>query len=120
MQTIMKTLEASANAIVQSSDDVNCRLFLSSIGILQDLRKSDTPNLCVISTGAHKTHWVVAALWSGYDRPEENGYRVFCFPKGLTTPQRLDELVEELYRLYRGHSREKATLHKPDDFKRLN
>lgn len=29
----------------------------------------------------HETHFVLIALWRGYDDPKENGYRIWCFPK---------------------------------------
>ena len=113
-------LAQNLDAALQCQDDAKCKALFSALGILEDFTKSDTPKLSVVTTAGHPTHWIAGALLSGYSLPEQNGYLVICLPKSKTPPEKLNEAVEEIYRIYGGQDRQDSVKHRPDDWQKLN
>ena len=80
-QTLSELLNINPRLGVESRDDEKCQTLLGELGMLELLTRSQEPNLSVLMFPDHPTHWIVAILWSGHPKHDQNGNRVFCLPK---------------------------------------
>jgi hypothetical protein len=84
MNEISRELAEKPNEVVESSDDEQIKGLLLELGILsQFTRTPQGPKLSIQAVPYihHPTHFILVALWLGYDDPTQNGYRVWCIPK---------------------------------------
>lgn len=70
-------------------DDAECKLLLSELGIAgrfcRDPIKGQTSTTQTVTEMNHKTHWILAMLFSGKTKESDNGYYVVCLPKSRST-----------------------------------
>ena len=77
----MDSRELNPNLAAESNDDAKCKAFMAELGMLEPFTRAHDPNLSVLTFNNHLTHWIIGMLWSGYPKPEHNGYRLVCLPK---------------------------------------
>lgn len=72
---------------VEILDDAEARRFLGELDLLKHLPVPSSLSLRALfaSYDGHITHWIVGVRFEGYDKPEDNGYGVYCFPKSQYT-----------------------------------
>jgi len=70
-QDLLVVLAQNPDAAVQSKDDRKCKALLSTLGMINDFIRSDTPNFCVLSSSGHKTHWIVGRAGRVIPTPAE-------------------------------------------------
>lgn len=111
---LLTALAQNPKHAVVSTNTAQCQELLTAVGILNDLKHATTPNLSMVITEGHETHWVIAALYSGHPTPDWNGYQVTCLPKSQTGTQKLREIFDRMNQEYGGHSLEESFLVVPE------
>ncbi|HVV69968.1 MAG TPA: hypothetical protein VHI52_00195, partial [Verrucomicrobiae bacterium] len=69
---------------------------------------------------AHPTHWIVGLLWSGYPKPDQNGYRVFCIPKSKVPLEGVKDFVQYVMDTYGGYGQEDGVIRVSPDWRKGN
>jgi hypothetical protein len=119
-QTLAEFLKLNPHMAAESRDNAKCKAFLGELGMLELFTRSNEPNLSALTCKTHPSHWIVGLLWSGYAKPEQNGYRVFCIPKQQVPEEVVKELVQEIMETYGGHGHEEGFLKLPPDWRKHN
>lgn len=117
---IDEMLRNNPHAAVESQDDAQCMLFFEQLGMLQCFPRSEEPTLSTLIHREHPTHWILGLLWSGYAKPEENGYRLFCLPKIYVSEQEVHEFEQFMMKAYGGHDYKAGIVYVPKGWKNRN
>jgi hypothetical protein len=117
---IDEILRRNPDAGVESKDNAKCKLLFERLGIIHYFRRCDSPNLSAIIHREHPTHWILGLLWSGYPKPEQNGYQVFCLPKQCASEQAVHDLEKRVMDAYGGRDYEAGVVPVPGNWKPKN
>jgi hypothetical protein len=119
-QTLEEFLPLNPDVTVESKDDAKCKAFLGGLGILEHFTRSKEPNLSALTFYNHPTHWIVGLLWSGYAKPEHNGYQLVCLPKSRIPEGGAKDFVQYMMEKYGGHDQEDGVIRLPWEWRRQN
>jgi hypothetical protein len=119
-QRLDEFLRLNPHIAAESRDDAKCKTFLGELGVLECLARSNEPNLSVLTFPNHPTHWIVGLRWSGYPKPEQNGYRIFCLPKQQATEADAKKFVQYIMDTYGGYAQEDSLIQLPADWRKGN
>ncbi len=119
-QTLAEFLKLNPHMGAESRDDAKCKALLGELGMLELFKRSDEPNLSVLTFRNHPTHWIVGLLWSGYPKPDQNGYRVFCLPKQKIPEEVVKGVVQDVLDDYGGYGQEDGVIQLPRDWRKEN
>ena len=120
VQDLSEFLKLNPDVGAQSKDDAKCKVLLGELGMLELFRRSEEPNLSILACLTHNTHWIVGMLWSGYPKPDDNGYRVFCLPKTRVPEHGVKSFMQSLNDQYGGHDYEEGVIKLPPDWRNEN
>ena len=84
------------------------------------LTKSDEPKLAGLTFRYHLTHWIVGLRWSGYSKPDENGYRAFCLLKHQFPEEGVKDFVHYVMESYGGYGQEDGIIKLPPNWRKQN
>jgi len=104
--------------VLEITNDQECKAILLNLGIINDFTRSDGPNMSVVTTSGHPTHWVMGVCWTGY--PEDNGYCILFLPKKFFNWASMMEYVNDFTRDQGGTDRQQAQSLRPDDWQKHN
>jgi hypothetical protein len=65
-------------------DDAAARRIIAEIGLLDAIEKAKrclTEPAVFVTSQNHSTHWIVAGFYRGFQKPEDNGFYLACYPK---------------------------------------
>lgn len=119
-QRLAEFLKLNPHMAAQSRDDAKCKAFMGELGMLEHFTRSNEPNLSALTFHNHPTHWIVGLLWSGYPKPDQNGYQVFCLPKQQTTEEDAKDFVQYVMENYGGYDQEDGVIKLPLDWRKQN
>lgn len=119
-QTLAEFLKLNPHIGAESRDDEKCKAFLGEFGMLELFIRSNEPNLSALTFPNHPTHWIVGLLWSGYPKPDQNGYRVFCIPKQTVPLDGVKDFVRYIMETYGGYGHEEGMVVLPTDWRKRN
>jgi hypothetical protein len=80
-QRLLAILAENAESIISSRRPDTCRLILCAAEMVPESPYRDQPGMFVGAGKALATHYVVALIWGGFRRNEDNGFEVYCLPK---------------------------------------
>ena len=88
---------------VKILDDIEAKAFLAALGILADLpNKSALANSGVaemdtiaVAHYGHPTHWILAFRFHGNEKPEDNGFAVFGWPKNRCPRSVIEDAIDK-------------------------
>ena len=92
-QTLDEFLKLNPHVATEFGDDAKCKALLGELGMLEHFTRSNEPELSALTFRNHPTHWIVGVRWSGYPKPRQNGYKVFCIPKQHVTEEGVKDFV---------------------------
>jgi len=119
-QSLAEFLKLNPQIAAESRDDAKCKVLFGELGMLDFFSKSNEPKLSVLTFRYHPTHWIVGLRWSGYPKPEENGYRVFCLPKQQLPEEGVKDFVRYVMETYGGYGQEDGVIKLPPDWRKGN
>ena len=119
-QNLMEFLKVNPSVAAESRDDARCKALLGELGMLELFPRSDEPSLSVITFQHHPTHWIVGLRWSGYLKPDENGYRVFFLPKHQFQEEGVKDFVRYVMESYGGYGQEDGVVKLPPNWRKRN
>lgn len=83
----MSSLIAHPSVYRKITDQAEARELLIECGLLEQMEKLSRPPghqsewMTSIPWLKHRTHWLVAVVYSGFAKAEDNGYVIYCVPK---------------------------------------
>jgi hypothetical protein len=87
---VVDILAKDPDQAVEVGDDKQAKAFLCQLGIAgafsDECSFSDVPTVQICGFDGHRTHFIIAYLFSGLPRPDDNGYLVACAPRGAFEP----------------------------------
>jgi hypothetical protein len=119
-QTLAEFLRLNPHVAAESRDDAKCKAFMGELGMLDLFTRSKEPNLSVLTFRNHVTHWIVGLLWSGYPKPDQNGYRVFCIPKQQVPEEGVKDFVQYVMENYGGYDQEDVSIELDPNWRKDN
>jgi hypothetical protein len=88
--------------IVIIRDTAEAEFYACAFGLLDKIRLASrlSETVIFVMEDKHETHWIVVGLYREFEKPEDNGMGVYCYPKSQFT---LEEVQNKL-RSYMGSS----------------
>jgi hypothetical protein len=102
MGKISEKLKRSLSEVAEFKDDDEIKEFLVELGLLNRFSADATGpagEKTMIQSATevnHGTHFISVFFWTGYDEPEQNGYRLWAFPKSLCNLKQFVEIHQKL------------------------
>ena len=76
------------------ADNDEARMMIADLGLLNFLEEAKlrlpSEPLVVITSENHKTHWIAAGFYRGFENPDDNGFYLACYPKTHLTFQQFE------------------------------
>lgn len=118
-QMLLDKLAENAESIISSRCLKSCRLILTAAKLVSDSPYPDEQGLFAAFGKALSTHYVVALIWAGHSRAEENGIEVYCLPKKRLSEDRIATIVAVLIKVNDGRNYKNAAKPTEGDWKGL-
>lgn len=101
MSTVkLSTLAANPDRLFEIKDDKDATNLLFELRLIDKFSKS-IPGVAEpieAVTGECKTHYILALLFTGRAKPEDNGYLVYCLPKNQCSAKKAGQFVSDVLR----------------------
>ena len=95
---MIKQLQQNPDKLFQITNDSEAKVLLLELGLMGTFSNRvegiESPTEAV--TGECSTHYILAMLFSGRTKPEDNGYVVYGFPKSKCSPEKAMAMTEDI------------------------
>ncbi len=119
-KTLFELLQAKPTLAMRSTDDTECKALFSTLGILDEFTRNETPNTSMLAVEGHPTHWIFGCCYSGNSDQKEKGYGVACMPKMSCSRQNFCEFVDEMVEQIGGTAKLNRLTWRRDDWRAQN
>ena len=102
MGKISKTLKRSPSETAEFDHNGQIKEFLVELGLSSQFRANATglagekTMIQSVTEVNYGTHFIVVVLWTGYDDPEQNGYRLWAIPKSKCTLKQFSKIHQSI------------------------
>jgi hypothetical protein len=95
---MVERLQHNPDKLFQFTNNARVKVLLFELGLIDKFSKvvPGVPAPTEAVTGECSTHYILAILFSGRTKPDDNGYVVYCFPKSQCSAEKASQVVRDI------------------------